>query len=580
MNLSAADYVVTAILLLIPFSIGVYYAWKDAGNQTRYVYLLGGHSMRMLPVSLSIFMTNQSAISLISNPTEVYMNGFMFIIIYISAGIVSVIGSWLMVPLLYPLQLTSMYEYLEMRYESKAVRKLATFSGVLQIFFYMIIVILAPGLVLQAGAGIPFWVSVVVVGVIGVIYTAAGGIKSVIWTDAFQALIVFIGVFLVVISGTIRVGGPHKVYEIARTGGRTTMEEVGVDPRIRHTWWNLILGGGTMYLTTIFHQTSVMRLSSVKSERAAKMAYILNLPILLVYGFLVGVIGIVMYAYFHTLQCDPVKGGILSNPNQIIIFYIIHIFQDYPGLSGLYLATIFSGALSTLSSGINALAANTIEDFLGENFLKDFSEKTITIIAKLLVFFYGTAIVIMTYFAQFLESSIVVMSLSNVGVFGSIALGLILVGCSIPWANKYGAIVGSLVSFAINIWIALGAQLYGSRTPPMPSVTTEGCSALFTNASTIVIAAENTTTSIHTTQMPITPVDPSQTSGFFLYNLSYLWYTPIGVIISALVNIIVSKLTSHLCKPTTDARLIHQMFRRYWQMEIVQTTDGTEETVA
>lgn len=54
----------------------------------------------------------------------------------------------------------------------------------------------------QAAGGIPMWLSVLVVGSIGTIYTVIGGIKSVIWADVFQTIIFFIGMITIIIKGS------------------------------------------------------------------------------------------------------------------------------------------------------------------------------------------------------------------------------------------------------------------------------------------------------------------------------------------------------------------------------------------
>ena len=55
--------------------------------------------------------------------------------------------------------------------------------------------------VFQASVGIPMWMSIALVGGVGTTYTTIGGIKSVIWTDAFQTVIVFIGIFVMIVKG-------------------------------------------------------------------------------------------------------------------------------------------------------------------------------------------------------------------------------------------------------------------------------------------------------------------------------------------------------------------------------------------
>ena len=66
---------------------------------------------------------------------------------------------------------------------------------------------------------------------------------------------------------------------------------------------------------------------------------------------------------------------------QLMPYFVVRVLNDLPGLAGLYMAMLFSGALSTFSSGINALAANTVEDVLA-NVLKKVSDAKTTIIAK------------------------------------------------------------------------------------------------------------------------------------------------------------------------------------------------------
>ena len=95
-------------------------------------YLLGNREMSVAPVCLSLFVTFQSAISLIGTPGDTYNTGPM--VMYISYGIslAYIIGFFTVVPLFYPLHLTSVYEYLDMRFKSTTVRTLCTCIGMFQ----------------------------------------------------------------------------------------------------------------------------------------------------------------------------------------------------------------------------------------------------------------------------------------------------------------------------------------------------------------------------------------------------------------------------------------------------------------
>uniref|UniRef100_K1RBN0 Sodium-coupled monocarboxylate transporter 1 n=1 Tax=Magallana gigas TaxID=29159 RepID=K1RBN0_MAGGI len=82
--------------------------------------------------------------------------------------------------------------------------------------------------------------------------------------------------------------------------------------------------------------------------------------------------------------------------NYIVPFMVLQIFEDLPGMSGLFIASLFSASLSTLSSGLSSLSALAIEDVVKPNF-KSLSERTITLIAKISVVFIGALCVAVSF---------------------------------------------------------------------------------------------------------------------------------------------------------------------------------------
>ncbi|CAL1526706.1 unnamed protein product, partial [Lymnaea stagnalis] len=130
-SLQVEDYVVIAVTLLVPLGIGVLFAVRDANKATRDVYLLGERRMSLFPVTLSLFATYVSAISLMGSPTDIYTYGSMFIIIHVGFGIAFMIGAFTMVPLMHPLRVTSIYEYLQKRFNSTTVRVFSVTVGML-----------------------------------------------------------------------------------------------------------------------------------------------------------------------------------------------------------------------------------------------------------------------------------------------------------------------------------------------------------------------------------------------------------------------------------------------------------------
>merc|ERR1719318_2100671 len=97
--------------------------------------------------------------------------------------------------------------------------------------------------------------------------------------------------------------------------------------------------------------------------------------------------GMVVYAYYH--DCDPIKSKQVRTKDQIFPHFVMQIMGDYPGIPGLFVAGVFSGALSTVSSGLNALAGVCLTDCLQLGCGVKISEKKKTLATKLLALVFG-----------------------------------------------------------------------------------------------------------------------------------------------------------------------------------------------
>lgn len=109
-----ADYLVFGLFLGCYILIGVYQAVKNAffakKKEDADEFLVGGRSMSILPVALSILSAFLSAILILGTPAEVYMEGTQYWMYVFGQMMSCVLAALLFVPLLYPLRLTSSYE--------------------------------------------------------------------------------------------------------------------------------------------------------------------------------------------------------------------------------------------------------------------------------------------------------------------------------------------------------------------------------------------------------------------------------------------------------------------------------------
>ena len=108
-KLHIADYIVMGLFLAVSLGIGVYYGVIKKQRTTE-EYLLGNRQMQLLPVALSMLVTYQSAISVIGIPAEFYLYNSMFVHVFLGITASILAQCYMIVPLMYPLHLTSAYE--------------------------------------------------------------------------------------------------------------------------------------------------------------------------------------------------------------------------------------------------------------------------------------------------------------------------------------------------------------------------------------------------------------------------------------------------------------------------------------
>ncbi|KAK3793345.1 hypothetical protein RRG08_012107 [Elysia crispata] len=586
-SLGPEDYILLAIMLSGSLGIGLYFALSGDRQRDKIEYLLAGRRMSALPVCLSLFATFQSAIALLGIPTEVYTYGTMQLYNVVAMLLSYLIAIAAVIPLLYPLRLTSVYEYLLMRFESRAVQLLGAAVGVVSGMSYMTIALLSPALALETAVGIPLWLSIILVGSLGTVYTTLGGIKSVIWTDVFQTFFIFLGIVTVLVKGSMDVGGPAQVWRIGEATGRVELDVTSLDPRIRHTVWNVSFGSMFYWLSTHFSQPSMQRIVAIKTMKDAIKVFMFTIPLITIFNVVLVATGLVLTAYFYEIECDPLAAGYIKNKNQLVPYFVIHTLSSLPGVAGLYIACIFSGALSTLSSGINSLAANAVEDFFSK-FLQNRSEYVTITITKLFACLFGAAAIGLAYLAKEFDGPVTQMTYTSLGATNGPLMGLFILGATFPQANSIGALAGCFTGLVSSLWLAAGSFLYGYPAKKLEYGPISGCNASNrTSLSNIAeslnkwttlsfIDADNQTSLSDVSIYPSIPAPSSarleldtakwiapQDRNFSLYDLSYVWNPLVGMLVTVVVGLVLSICTNQFLsrKPNPEAKLLFPFCR-------------------
>ncbi|XP_056210530.1 sodium-coupled monocarboxylate transporter 2 [Falco biarmicus] len=522
------DYIVFAALFLVCASIGIFFAVKERKKKTSKEFLVGGKQMTCGPIAFSLTSSFMSAVTVLGTPSEVYRYGASFVLFFLSYALVIIFTAELFLPVFYRSGITSTYEYLELRF-NKMVRFAATLIYILQTILYTGIVVYAPSLALNQVTGFDLWGSVAATGIVCTFYCTLGGLKAVVWTDAFQMIVMVAGFVAVLIRGTTLNGGSTKVWEDAYEGSRLSIFDFDVDPLRRHTFWTIVIGGTFTWLGLYgVNQSTIQRCISCKSEKHAKLALYLNLLGLWTVLVCAVFCGLVMYTHYKS--CDPWTADFISAPDQLMPYFVMDIFSSMPGVPGLFVACAFSGTLSTVAASINALATVTFEDLVKKGF-PNLSEKMSTWISKGLCILYGVLCTSMAAAASLL-GGVVQASLSIHGMCGGPMLGLFTLGIVFPCANWKGAVGGLVAGITLAFWAGTGSFIYPA--PPTKSIPLQ--------LSTLNCTLANSTGVLTTAAAPTAAPDRPLLADTW-YSLSYLYFSAIGCLGCATTGLLISFVT-------------------------------------
>ncbi|XP_067672712.1 sodium-coupled monocarboxylate transporter 1-like [Haliotis asinina] len=554
---SVVDYVLFGLTLFISAAIGLVYAILDRRKLSSKEYLFGGRQMSVIPVALSLLVTFLSAVTLLGTPAEMYTFNTMYWYLCLSFVFAIVLSVVLFVPFFYKLGITSVFQYLEMRF-NKTVRTWAVILFMFPTIIYVSFVLYAPSLAFNAVTGLDLWGSVAAIGAIATIYTTLGGMKAVVWTDSFQAVVIIAGLLAVLIQGSINLGGFGNAWEIAANRSRINFHDFDPDPTTRHSFWTVVFGGGFVWLSLYgTSQAQIQRALSCSTPRKAQLSMLINLPGLILIVSLCCMIGIVMFAFYA--DCFPLRfNNLIFSTDQMLPLFVMDILSQFHGLPGVFMSCIFSGSLSTLSSTLNAMGAVIPYDLIQPMCCKKLSDRSMTILSKVTVFIMGGVMIAGAYgvaqLGSVLQATYAVTSVLDGPLFGIFVLAMFF-----PWANSWGAIVGSLTSLAIMLWICIGAFVKRAFNIIPSPMSVSGCNWNITTTAMTTLATTmftvNTTEAVNAPPM-VTPRDPL----YSLYTLSYLNYTATAVAIVVVVGLIVSFITGRTDPKSLDPRLICPLF--------------------
>ncbi len=450
-------------LLLVLYLVGMLYLGyffmkRENGTED---FFKGGGRIPWWAAGMSIFATMLSAITFMAIPAKAYATDWK----YYPLGFTILIMAFPVVryylPFFRRLNVTTAYEYLEKRF-NYSTRFLASGIFILFMVARMALVLFLPSLALSVVTGIDIYLSIVLMGIITIIYCTMGGVEAVVWGDVIQGFVLLGGAVLAVIFLVSGVdGGLGRAIEIAVADDKLKMFDFSFS-LTSATFWVIILGGlANNLISYSSDQTVIQRYLTTKDEKSAAKGIVMN-GVLSVFVLLIFYsIGTALYVFYKTRPEE--MNFVMQNTDSIFPHFIM---AEMPvGIAGLLIAAIFSATMSTVSSNVNSISTAFTTDFY-RHFFPDSSDKRQLMVARWSGIAFGG---IGVAFAL-LMATLNILSLMDyfnyiLGLMTSGLGGLFVIAIFFPRVDGRGAfsgfVLGTILLFFVKSQTDISFWLYG-----------------------------------------------------------------------------------------------------------------------
>lgn len=290
-----------AILIGTLLFIVGYGSWKTRGSQSIKEYIKGGET-KWWTIGLSVMATQASAITFLSTPGQAFHSGMGFVQFYFGLPIAMVIICMVFIPIYHKLNVYTAYEYLEQRFDLKT-RTLAAILFLVQRGLAAGITIFAPAIILSTILGWDLKLLNLIIGVLVIIYTVAGGTKAVSVTQKQQMFIIMTGMFIaffLIIDYLPEGIGFSNAIDIAGISDKLNVLDFSFDKNNRYTFWSGIIGGTFLALSYFgTDQSQVQRYLSGKSVRESQLGLLFNGLLKVPMQFFILLVGVMVFVFYQ-----------------------------------------------------------------------------------------------------------------------------------------------------------------------------------------------------------------------------------------------------------------------------------------
>lgn len=438
------NYIVLLVYLIILVGIGFVFSKNQHSTDD---FFKGGNRIPWWAAGLSIFGTQLSAITFMAIPAKTFATDWLYFFLMMTIIMVAPFIIRYFLPFYRRFNLTTAYEYLELRF-NLPTRLVGSSMYIFLQLGRLGIVLLLPSLALSVVTGIDVYVCILTMGILSILYTVLGGIEAVIWTDVVQVIVLLGGALLSLtllyfnldsndISTYVSAFQKMRIFDFDLSFSNPTL-------------WVVLIGGFAANIVQYgSDQTVIQRYLTTKDEKSAAKGIMtgawLALPATLIFFTL----GTLLFVHYKT--SPELLNPVLEKTDAIFPWYIVNSLPQ--GVSGLLIAAVFAASMSSLDSSMNSVATVVTTDFfrrlrpLGSESAYLKLARSITIIIGII----GTALALLM--ATWGISSLWDQFNMIVGLFAGGLGGIFALGIFSKKTNGAGALTGLLVSGVLQYLI-------------------------------------------------------------------------------------------------------------------------------
>lgn len=468
------DYIIVGVYFVAMIMLGISFKKNKAGED----YFLGGRKFGWFTLCLSTMATQLSVISFVSAPAFVGMReggGMQWLTFEFGVPLAMIVIMVFIAPALYKAGLVSAYSFLEKRFNT-STRLLISGVFIISRSFATGVTVYAMSFILSSILKMPLWQTMILIGVITILYSLEGGMKAVIYSEVGQMIIIVLAIFCIIGFGMHYVGGWES---FTQNVDRSRLQAVnfkdfGFNGK-EFGVWPMVLGGIFLYSSYYgTDQTQVQRILSAKDLPTVRKLLLFNgllrFPITLSYCFGGLVVG--TFVLMNSSFAEKI-----TKPDLMIPVFITEYLPH--GIIGIIVVAILAAGMSSFSSTLNSLSAITMEDFVSRKwnvpkekyvpysklvalgwgivtmtlafFVDNIADTVIEAINKISSVFYGP--ILATFLMALLTKRIKALH-ANAGLISGVLVNVVLwlffKNVFWFWWNIIGALVTLGVSFAMS----------------------------------------------------------------------------------------------------------------------------------